>query len=64
MNEKEYQDYFNDMLNKTMSLLEVSGNEHLKKKVKGAMFDFSDIIRERLIIKGERDVQEERNYNR
>jgi predicted transcriptional regulator len=37
--------------------------EHLKKKRKKAMFDFSDIIRERLL-KGERANGTERIFNR
>ena len=63
MQEDEYQEYFNELMNVTMSALEVSGNEHLKKKIKKAMFDFSDIIRERLL-KGERANGTERIFNR
>jgi len=62
MQEQEYQEYFNNLMSTTMSALELSGNEHLKKTIKRAMFDFSDIIRERLL-KGERE-NDERNFNR
>ena len=61
MQETEYKQIFNKTLAKLMTLLEVSGNEPLKREVKSAMFDFSDSIRERFI-KGERD--HERNFNR
>ena len=63
MQETEYQEHFNELMNITMSALELSSNEHLKKKIKKAMFDFSDIIRERLL-KGERENETERNFNR
>jgi hypothetical protein len=64
MQEQEYQEYFNDLMKVTMSALELSGNEHLKKTIKRAMFDFSDIIRERLLTKGERENDREQITNR
>jgi hypothetical protein len=60
MQEQEYQSIFNKTLAKIMTLIEVSGNEPLKREIKSAMFDFSDNIRERLI-QGERDGE---NFNR
>ena len=61
MQEKEYQETFNEFLGKVMTMIELSGNEALKRGVRKAMFDFSDIIRER-VIKGERE--NDRNFNR
>lgn len=55
MQEQEYQEQFNLTMGKILTLLEVSGNDALKKKVRSELFDFSDFIRERVFNKGERD---------
>lgn len=54
MLEEEYQLQFNQTLGRILTLIEVSGNEALKKKVRSELFDFSDFIKER-VIKGERE---------
>ena len=61
MQEKEYQSIFNKTLAKIMTLLEVSGNEHLKREVKSALYDMSDGVRE-IFTTGERANGQERNY--
>ena len=49
----ENQEQFNITMGKILTLLEVSGNDALKRKVRSELFDFSDFIRER-VFKGER----------
>ena len=54
LNELEFNREFNKMLGKIMTLIEVSGNDALKREVKSCLFDFSDNVKDR-VITGERD---------
>lgn len=65
MKEKEFQQEFNKLMGRVMTLLEVSDNYALKREVKSELFDFSDSIKARVIKEKEQENEsKEINYNR
>jgi hypothetical protein len=55
--EKSYQIKFNNTLKEILTLLEVSGNQTLKNKVRKSLYDFSDEVKS---IYGDRENEQQK----
>lgn len=60
--EKKYQELFNKMIRDVSEMIEIAGNEALKRYVKKRLFEFSDEVREFFLKEKERNKEKENIY--
>lgn len=60
--EKKYQELFNKMIRDVSEMIEIAGNEALKRYVKKRLFEFSDEVRECFLKEKERNKEKENIY--
>jgi hypothetical protein len=62
--QEEIKNIFQSYIGRAMGLLEMTGNEALKRELKKVLWDLSDDIQEKVIKKEEIKNDTEKTYNR